>query len=63
MHNIFTEIKDKVKDSYMGQESIKSPTRFEKNQIEPPAIKKKKQTNIKKLSILETKLYSIKDTS
>lgn len=39
---MFTEIKDKVKDIYMGQETNKSPTRFEKDQIVPPAIKKKK---------------------
>lgn len=38
MHNMFTKIKDKVKDIYMGQETIQSPSRFEKNKIEPPVM-------------------------
>lgn len=45
---MFTEIKDKIKGIYMGQETIQSPTRFEKNQKVPPAIKKKKSKLILK---------------
>lgn len=45
---MFTEIKDKVKNSSMGEETIKPPSRFEKkNQIEPPVIKKYKLTFLK----------------
>ena len=46
---MFVEVKDKVKGIYMGWETIKSPSRFEKESNRTYGDKKYKPTSKKKL--------------